>query len=81
MPRPSHAPNAQISRDAVSPSLPIPCSGREATLDDLRVLQGSLRRNLAELRRAGSVAPSDLRARLAACEADLMEAHFDNMPV
>lgn len=50
-------------------------------LDALKALHDALRRCLDHLRRSGAPVPSDLRARLAACEADLMDARFDNMPV
>jgi len=47
----------------------------------LRDLHDSLRRSLDRARSGGVPVPQDLRARIAACEADLMEARFDNMPI
>jgi hypothetical protein len=50
-------------------------------LEALKALHDSLRHSRDRHRRAGRPVPRDLCARLAACEADLMEARFDNMPV
>lgn len=68
-------------RAAITLSQPMPYSGQADTLGDLLALHDSLRRSLDQLRRTGGVVPGDLRARLAACEADLIDARFDNMPV
>jgi hypothetical protein len=59
----------------------IPAASGLETLDDLRTLHDTLRRSLELVRRTGGQIPRDLSARLAACEADMMEAQFDNMPV
>ena len=53
----------------------------QSDTDRCTELRDSLRRSLDLVRRAGGPVPYDLRARIAACEADLMEACFDNMPI
>lgn len=47
----------------------------------LRDLHDRLRRTPDPTACAGGSSQQDLRARIAACEADLMEARFDNMPI
>jgi len=67
--------------DAITLTPPLPSGLPGATLGDLRALHDTLRRDLDHARRAGLPGQRALRARLAACTADLMEAQFDNLPV
>lgn len=68
-------------RIAITLTPPLSSDLQDPTLRDLRALHDTLCRDLDHARRAGLPGQRDLRARLAACAADLMEAQFDNLPV
>lgn len=74
-------PPSAATRTAITLTPPLGRNVPEANLQDLRALHDTLRRDLDRARRAGLPGQRDLRARLAVCAADLMEAQFDNLPV